>query len=122
MTRILPATALAWLFLSTAATAETGLERFEREIRPQIELQTFTYKSAETLGDKGFVLNQVVVAGCHEVDVWDATGHRVAARTGMQAIGAGLGEDQQVDMPADPPSPTTIDVLVAHRGTVVMAP
>ena len=60
MTRILPATALAWLFLSTAATAETGLERFEREIRPQIELQTFTYKSAETLGDMGFVLNQVV--------------------------------------------------------------
>ena len=48
------------MLLSTAATAETGLERFEREVKPQIQLQTFTYKSAEALGDKGFVLHDVV--------------------------------------------------------------
>jgi hypothetical protein len=60
MMRTLLAAGLAWFFLATAATAETGLERFEREVRPQIELKTFTYKSAETLGDEGFVLNQVM--------------------------------------------------------------
>lgn len=60
MIRTLVAAAAAWLFLATAATAETGLERFERQIKPQIELKTFVYKSAETLGDQGFVLNQVM--------------------------------------------------------------
>lgn len=60
MIRLLLATTLAWLFLSSAVTAETGLERFEREIKPQIELKSFTYKGAETLGDTGFVLNDVV--------------------------------------------------------------
>ena len=59
MMRTLLAAIAAWLVLATAATAETGLERFERQIKPQIELKTFTYKSAETLGDQGFVLNQV---------------------------------------------------------------
>jgi hypothetical protein len=51
---------VAWLALATGAVAQTGLERFEREIRPQIDLKTFTYKSAETLGNQGFVLNQVM--------------------------------------------------------------
>ena len=60
MIRTLLATALAWLFLSSVVTAQTGLERFEREIKPQIELKSFIYKNAETLGDTGFVLNQVV--------------------------------------------------------------
>src|SRR4051812_31874255 len=62
MMRLLLSTTLAWLFLSSAVTAETGLERFEREIKPQIELKTFTYKKAETLGDTGFVLSEVVAA------------------------------------------------------------
>ena len=60
MIRTLLATALAWLFLSSVVTAQTGLERFEREIKPQTELKSFIYKNAETLGDTGFVLNQVV--------------------------------------------------------------
>ncbi|MBN9089439.1 MAG: hypothetical protein J0J01_21220 [Reyranella sp.] len=60
MMRSLLATILAWLFLSSATMAETGLERFEREIKPQIELKSFTYKGAEALGDTGFVLNEVV--------------------------------------------------------------
>jgi hypothetical protein len=60
MTRLLLATTVAWLFLWSTATAETGLERFEREIKPQIDLKTFTYKGAETLGDTGFVLKEVV--------------------------------------------------------------
>lgn len=58
--RLLLTTVLAWIFLSAAATAETGLERFEREIKPQIELKTLTYKGADTLGDEGFVLRDVV--------------------------------------------------------------
>ena len=60
MMRLLLTTVLAWLFLASAVTAETGLERFEREIKPQIELKSFIYKNAETLGDTGFVLNDVV--------------------------------------------------------------
>ena len=48
------------MLLSTAALAENGLERFEREVKPQLQLKTFTYKSAEALGNEGFVLNDVV--------------------------------------------------------------
>lgn len=54
------AVTLSWLLLSTAALAENGLERFEREVKPQIQLKTFTYKGAEALGDEGFVLHDVV--------------------------------------------------------------
>lgn len=54
------AVALSWMLLSTAALAENGLERFEREVKPQIQLKTFTYKSAEALGSEGFVLHDVV--------------------------------------------------------------
>lgn len=54
------AVTLAWLLLSTAALAENGLERFEREVKPQIQLKTFTYKGAEALGEEGFVLHDVV--------------------------------------------------------------
>ena len=60
MMRLFLTTVLAWFFLSSVTMAETGLERFEREIKPQIELKSFTYKGAETLGDTGFVLNDVV--------------------------------------------------------------
>lgn len=60
MIKTLLAVAMSWVLLSTAALAETGLERFEREVKPRIQLDTFTYKSAETLGDQGFVLHDVV--------------------------------------------------------------
>jgi hypothetical protein len=60
MIKSLLAATLWWLLLSGAATAETGLERFEREIKPQIQLKTFTYSGAETLGNEGFVLRDVV--------------------------------------------------------------
>lgn len=53
-------TVLAWLALATGALAENGLERFEREIKPQIQLEKFTYGSAQPLGSAGFVLNDVV--------------------------------------------------------------
>ena len=46
--------------LTTGARAQNGLERFEKELRPQFELKTFTYASASPLGDSGFVLNNVV--------------------------------------------------------------
>ena len=60
MIKALLAVALSWLLLSTAALAENGLERFEREVKPQIQLKTFTYQGAEALGDQGFVLHDVV--------------------------------------------------------------
>jgi hypothetical protein len=53
--------AIALTALSSVAHAENGLERFEREIKPQIEVEKFTYASAKPLGDNGFVLNDVVI-------------------------------------------------------------
>ena len=53
-------TFLALLLLSTAAWAESGLQRFEREVKPQLELEKLSYGGAESLGDQGFVLKDVV--------------------------------------------------------------
>ncbi len=47
--------------LATGATAADGLERFQREIRPQLDVQKFTYRSGEALGNSGFILNDVVI-------------------------------------------------------------
>lgn len=52
--------ALLVIGLATAAWAQNGLERFEKEIKPQFELKKFTYSSAEPLGSAGFILNDVV--------------------------------------------------------------
>ncbi len=60
MIKALLAVALSWMLLSTTAMAENGLERFEREVKPQIQLKSFTYKSAEALGNEGFVLHDVL--------------------------------------------------------------
>ena len=48
------------LWLATAAWAQNGLERFEKELKPQFELKSFTYANAAPLGNSGFVLNDVV--------------------------------------------------------------
>ena len=52
--------ALLVLGVCLAASADNGLERFEREIKPQFELKKFSYVDAQPLGDAGFVLNDVV--------------------------------------------------------------
>ena len=46
--------------LAAGAWAQNGLERFEKDIKPQLELKKFSYASAEPLGNAGFVLNDVV--------------------------------------------------------------
>jgi hypothetical protein len=46
--------------LATASWAQNGLERFEKEIKPQFELKKFTYANAEPRGGSGFVLSDVV--------------------------------------------------------------
>ncbi len=53
---------LVWLFVVFAggAFAQDGLQRFERDIKPQFEFEKFTYSSASSLGANGFVLNNVV--------------------------------------------------------------
>lgn len=55
--------ALTFLLLSvalaTAAAAQNGLERFETEIKPQLDLKKLTYANARPLGDSGFVLENV---------------------------------------------------------------
>jgi hypothetical protein len=51
---------LLGLWLATAAWAQNGLERFEKELKPQFEFKTFTYTDAAPLGSAGFVLNNVV--------------------------------------------------------------
>lgn len=43
------------------AVAQDGLQRFERELKPQFGFKQFTYDSASALGDKGFVLNGVTI-------------------------------------------------------------
>lgn len=52
--------ALLLLGLATASWAQNGLERFEKEIKPQLELKNFSYGSGAPLGNSGFVLNDVV--------------------------------------------------------------
>ena len=52
--------ALLLIGFATGTWAQNGLERFEKEIRPQFELKTLSYASAQPLGASGFVLNDVV--------------------------------------------------------------
>ncbi|MGD9884373.1 MAG: hypothetical protein AB7F22_34685 [Reyranella sp.] len=53
-------TALLLVGLATASWAQNGLERFDKEIKPQLELKKFSYASGAPLGNAGFVLNDVV--------------------------------------------------------------
>lgn len=53
-------TALLLVGLATASWAQNGLERFDKEIKPQLELKKFSYASGAPLGSSGFVLNDVV--------------------------------------------------------------
>jgi hypothetical protein len=50
---------IASVALATGAFADNGLQRFERELKPQLELQKLSYRGAEPLGDQGFVLKDV---------------------------------------------------------------
>src|SRR5690348_8550035 len=52
--------ALLVFALAAAAWAQNGLERFEKELKPQFELKSLTYADAAPLGSSGFVLNDVV--------------------------------------------------------------
>ena len=46
--------------LATSALAENGLQRFERELKPQLQREQLSYGGAEALGDQGFALKDVV--------------------------------------------------------------
>lgn len=59
MTRFLVLLA-ALLAIAPAAIADDGLQCFEREIRPQLDVQKLTYGKGEALGDQGFALSNVV--------------------------------------------------------------
>lgn len=52
--------ALLLIGVATGSWAQSGLERFEKEIKPQFELKTLRYAGAEPLGTAGFVLKDVV--------------------------------------------------------------
>ncbi len=52
--------ALLLIGFATGSWAQNGLERFEKEIKPQFELKTLSYAGAEPLGATGFVLKDVV--------------------------------------------------------------
>lgn len=58
--RVAATVLVAWAVLAAGALAQNGLERFEREIKPQIQIEQFTYSAAQPLGAAGFVLNDVV--------------------------------------------------------------
>ena len=44
---------------AAGAAAQNGLERFEKELKPQLELEKFTYRSGRPLGSSGFELEGV---------------------------------------------------------------
>src|SRR5262245_20957078 len=48
------------LFASFGAQAQNGLERFEKDIKPQLEFKSLTWGKGAALGDKGFTLTDVV--------------------------------------------------------------
>lgn len=48
------------LFAAVQAQAQDGLQRFEKEIKPQLEFKSLTYDKAAPVGDKGFTLSNVV--------------------------------------------------------------
>jgi hypothetical protein len=52
--------ALLFIGVATGSWAQNGLERFEKEIKPQFALKTLRYAGAEPLGTAGFVLKDVV--------------------------------------------------------------
>ncbi len=52
--------ALLLIGFATGSWAQNGLERFEKEIKPQFELKTLSYAGAEPLGATGFVLKDLV--------------------------------------------------------------
>ena len=52
--------ALLLIVIATGASAQNGLERFEKDIKPQLDLKKFSYASAQPLSASGFVLNNVV--------------------------------------------------------------
>src|ERR1044071_1704714 len=52
--------AITAFFLTTGAGAQDGLQRFEKDIKPQLEFKSFTYGSGSAIGSSGFVLNNVV--------------------------------------------------------------
>ncbi len=54
------ASALLVFWLTTASWAQNGLDRFEKELKPQLELKSFTYANAAPVGSAGFMLNDVV--------------------------------------------------------------
>ena len=52
--------ALMVVGLATSAWAQNGLQRFEKELKPQLEFKSLTYKNANAVGTSGFVLTDVV--------------------------------------------------------------
>ena len=60
-TTALLALGIASLGLDRGALAQDGLQRFERDIKPQLQLKQLTYSGATALGASGFVLSNVVV-------------------------------------------------------------
>lgn len=48
------------LLATAPAQAQNGLQRFEKEIKPQLEFKSLSYDKAAPLGDKGFTLSNVV--------------------------------------------------------------
>jgi len=57
--RVLALATLAFSGSAWGVAAQNGLERFEKDVKPQIELEKFNYESAQPLGSSGFVLNRV---------------------------------------------------------------
>ena len=58
--RVVALWALLTFEIVQGASAQNGLQRFESQLKPQLEFKSFTYGSAAAQGPSGFVLNNVV--------------------------------------------------------------
>ena len=65
-----------WGF-AAGASAQNGLQRFESDIKPQLEVKKFTYGSASALGSAGFLLLVFSGSGVYGIE----GRRRVAVRT-----------------------------------------
>lgn len=127
---------LAWIALGSIAHAENGLERFEREIKPHIQAEKFTYDSAKPIGENGFVLNDVVIVAAAseetggkkttvkidkvtveeaDYDRWKSTSDELPRFAKMKLEGVTSDEDAFLPLAAYGVPKAPLDIVIDYR-------
>lgn len=95
--RALATAVLAWTVATTGVWAQNGLERFERDIKPQIQLEKFTYQNPQALGDAGFILNDVTAT----IPADPATGDKASTLKIDKVVVEAIDFDRMKDLADD---------------------